>query len=169
MNKFTRIFVASTIGGAAIMANASISFPSIDELGLTSLSDSDMSSIRGGFVSINDNIINIGLTMSTAINGEEVLTTRIADFTINNGKLVNPSSGEPIDFQDPLYVIDIGDNNINTATPSPDSTGFIIQNSNDGTRINTQMIMDIEADVNGFIQQSIYRNRLENSILHNGY
>jgi hypothetical protein len=66
-------------------------------------------------------------------------------------------------------VIDIGDNNINTATPSPDSTGFIIQNSNDGTRINTQMIMDIEADVNGFIQQSIYRNRLENSILHNGY
>ncbi|GAB3522796.1 hypothetical protein GCM10027342_20860 [Photobacterium alginatilyticum] len=169
MNKLTRIFVASTIGGVAIMANASISFPSIDELGLTSLSDSDMSSIRGGFVSINDNIINIGLTMSTAINGEEVLTTRIADFTINNGKLVDPSGGESLDFQDPLYVIDIGDNNINTANTSPNSTGFIIQNSNDGTRINTQMIMDIEADVNGFIQQSIYRNRLENSILHNGY
>jgi len=169
MKKLTRIFVASVIGGAAIMANASISFPSIDELGLTSLSENEMSSIRGGFVTINESVINIGLTMSTAVNGETILSTHIADFTINNGMLVTQSGDQTVDFEDPLKFISIGGNNINTATPGSGSTGFIVQNSDDGTRINTQMIMDVEADVNGFIQQSIYQSRLENSILYSGY
>ncbi len=102
MKKLTRIFVASTIGGVAIMANASISFPSVDELGLTSLSESEMSSIRGGFVSINESIINIGLTISTAVNGETILSTHIADFTINNGMLVSQSGDKAIEFEDPL-------------------------------------------------------------------
>ncbi|MCW8328572.1 hypothetical protein MD588_07100 [Photobacterium sp. SDRW27] len=169
MKKFTRIFVATTIGGAAIAANASISFPTIDEMELAPLSDNEMSLMRGGFVTINDSVINIGLTMTTTINGETVLSTHIADFTINNGLLVSHSGTEVIDGYNPLQYISIGDNNINNASPSSESSGFIIQNTEDGTRIYNQTTMNIEADVSAFTKQSIYRNRLENSILYTGY
>lgn len=169
MKTLTRIFVATTIGGVAIIANASINFPAIDELGLTSLSDSEMSSIRGGFVSINDSIINIGLSVSTAINGETVFSTQIADLTINNGQLVSQVDGTTVEYGDPLKFISIGDNNTNNLVRNGDSVGFVIQNSEDGTTINTLTTMDIEADVKGYIQESIYRNRLDNSILYNGY
>ncbi|WP_299018032.1 hypothetical protein [uncultured Photobacterium sp.] len=171
MKRLTRIFVASTIGGVALVANASMSFPVLDEMGLTALSDSEMSSMRGGFVSTNDSVINIGLSITTAINGETILSTHIADFTINNGRLVSQSGSDSIPYDDPVKYIAIGEpgTNINNAIPGSNSIGFIIQNTADGTHINTQTIMDIEADISGYTQQSIYRDRLENSILYSGY
>ncbi|ELR66988.1 hypothetical protein C942_04692 [Photobacterium marinum] len=97
------------------------------------------------------------------------MSTHIADFTINNGMLVS-SSGDAIAY-DPVKSIAIGEpgTNINNSSPGSDSVGFIIQNTADGTKINTQTIMDIEADISGYNQQTIFRNRLENSILYSGY
>lgn len=181
MKNLTRVFVAWALGGAAIVANASTFFTSIDEMGLTSLSDSEMSTLRGGFVSINDTVINIGLSMTTAIDGETVLSTHIADLTINNGLLVtNGGSGAAYSF-DPIRIIqrddndgddtndNFGINSINTALPSGDATGVVIQNTADGTYIYNETILNIEADVSSFNQQSIFRHRLENAILHSGY
>ncbi|MGF1724663.1 hypothetical protein [Photobacterium nomapromontoriensis] len=169
MKRLTRLFIASSIGGIAIAANASIGFLSVEDLGLTSLSDSEMSSLRGGFVSVNNNIINIGLTINTAINGETVLSTHIADFSINNGVLTSRDGSRTYDHGDPLKIISVGNNNIVSARPNSDTTGFVVQNSADGTAINTQTILDIEADIQGFNRETLFKNRLENSILHNGY
>lgn len=169
MKNSTRLFVTLALGGAAIAANASISFLAIDDMGLTSLSDAEMSSLRGGFVSVNDTIINIGLSMTTAVNGETVLSTHIADFTINNGLLVGQNSNEIADNYDPLKIIQYGENNVFDGLPSVDSTGAIIQNSVDGVSIYTETTLNIEADVKSYTQQSIFRNRLENAILYSGY
>lgn len=167
MKKLTRIFVASAIGGAAVVAHASINF--MDELRLTSLSESEMASIRGGFVSINDSIINIGLSITTAINGEKVLSTHIADFTINNGLLISPSGDKTVKLDDPLEHIRIENNDYQRGTIDSDASGFVIQNFDDGTKIDSQTIMDVEADMDGYIKQTIYQNRLNNSLLFSSH
>ena len=181
MRNLTRVCVAWALGGAAIVANAATFFPSIDDMGLTSLSDSEMSTLRGGFVSINDTIINIGLSMTTAIDGETVLSSHIADLTINNGLLVsNDGSGAAYSF-DPITVIqkddndgdntndNFGINSINTVVPSGDATGVIIQNTADGIFIYNETVLNIEADVSSFNQQAIFHNRLQDAILNTGY
>ncbi|UXI04395.1 hypothetical protein [Photobacterium sp. TY1-4] len=165
MKKLTRIFVASAIGGAAVVAQASVNFMTVDDLGLTSLSDSEMASMRGGFVSINDSIINIGLSITTAINGEKVLSTHIADFTINNGMLVSPTGDKSVPLDNPLRHIRVENNEIKYSTIDSEASGFVIQNFDDGTQISTETIMDIEADMNGYIKQTIYENRLNNALL----
>ncbi|UTV29762.1 hypothetical protein [Photobacterium atrarenae] len=167
MKKLTRIFVASAIGGAAVVAHASINF--MDELRLMSLSESEMASIRGGFVSINDSVINIGLSITTAINGEKVLSTHIADFTINNGMLVSSSGEKMVKIDDPLKHIRVENNEVQLGTIDSDASGFVIQNFDDGTQINSQTIMDVEADMDGYIKQTIYQNRLNNSLLFSSH
>ncbi|MGF1684520.1 hypothetical protein [Photobacterium minamisatsumaniensis] len=170
MKRLTRLFIASAIGSTAVIAHASITYLSIEDVGLTSLTESEMSSLRGGFVSINDNnIINIGLSINTAINGETVLSTHIADFTINNGILMSRDGSQTYATNDPLKVISVGGNNSVKGNISDDAFGVAVQNSLDGTHINTQTILDVEADVNSYNQQTIFRGRLENSILYNGY
>ncbi|KLV06929.1 hypothetical protein ABT56_07170 [Photobacterium aquae] len=169
MRKFTRVLIASAISSTAIIAQASINFIGVDNLGLTSLSDDEMSSMRGGFVSLDNNIISIGLSINTAINGETVLSTHIADFTFNNGILQSKDGSRTYDHSDPLQVVSIGDNNIVTGTPSSDVSGYVVQNSADNTHISTQTVLDIEADIKSFNQQNLFNNRLENAIFFSGY
>ncbi|KLV10414.1 MULTISPECIES: hypothetical protein [Photobacterium] len=169
MKRLTRLFVATAFGSTALLAHASISYLSVDELGLTSLSESEMSSLRGGFVSISDNIINIGLSISTAINGETVYSTHIADFTINNGILTSRDGRDTYDYGDPVKIISHGYNNIVKGKPGSDVMGVFVQNSKDNTVINNQTVLDIEADIKSFNQQTLFKTRLENSILYNGY
>ncbi|MCQ1059182.1 hypothetical protein ACQKPX_12560 [Photobacterium sp. DNB23_23_1] len=169
MKRLTRLIVASAIGGSALITHASIGFLTIDDLGLTTLSDEEMSSLRGGFVSVNDNIINIGLSVTTEINGETVLSTHVADFTISNGILTSHDGARTYDYDDPLKVISVGDNNIANLGSTKDVIGTVVQNSADNTAIKTETVLDIEADIAGFNRQNLFNSRLENSILHNGY
>ncbi|AJR05416.1 hypothetical protein C9J03_09210 [Photobacterium gaetbulicola] len=169
MKKLTRLIFASTLGASALITHASIGFLNIDSLGLTTLSDDEMSSLRGGFVSINDNIINIGLSVTTEVNGETVLNTHVADFTISNGILTSHDGTRTYDYSDPLKIISVGENNIINTSATQDAIGFVVQNSADNTAIKTETVLDIEADIQGFNRQNLFNNRLEHAILHNGY
>ena len=169
MKKLSRLFIASAIGGSALITHASIGFLSIDELGLTTLSDSEMSSLRGGFVSINDNIINIGLSVKTQLNGETVLSSHVADFTISNGILTSHDGTKTYDHGDPLKVFSYGAGNVANVSDSGDAIGYVVQNTKDDVTIQTQTVLDIEANVQDYNRQSLFNNRLEHAILHNGY
>ncbi|PSU33996.1 hypothetical protein [Photobacterium lutimaris] len=169
MKRLTKLIVASAIGGSALITHASIGFLTIDDLGLTTLSNEEMSSLRGGFVSVNDNIINIGLSVTTEINGETVLNTHVADFTISNGILTSHDSTRTYDFDDPLKVISVGENNIFNIGSTQDAIGTVVQNSVDNTAIKVETVLDIEADIEGFNRHNLFNNRLEHAILHNGY
>ena len=132
-----------------------------------------MSSIRGGFVSINDTLINIGLSITTALNGEKIFSSHIADLTILNGILMPASSsiggGEVVQSggDNPLEgnnFIDIEGINL-----SDGSIANIFQNTADGATLRVETQLDIQADVDGFIRQQIQTNRMESAILNIGY
>ncbi|MDV5170312.1 hypothetical protein [Photobacterium rosenbergii] len=169
MKRLTRLFVASAIGGSALITHASIGFLSIDELGLTTLSDVEMSSLRGGFVSINDNVINIGLSVKTQLNGETVLSSHVADFTISNGVLTSQDGTQTYDYGDPLKILSYGAGNVANIDTKDDAIGYVVQNTKDNVSIQTQTILDIEADVKNYNRQSLFNHRLEHAILQNGY
>ncbi|MGR5065077.1 hypothetical protein [Photobacterium sp. DNB22_13_2] len=169
MKRLSRLLIVSAIGGSALITHASIGFFSVDELGLTTLSNDEMSSLRGGFVSINDSIINIGLSVTTEVNGETVLSSHVADFTISNGVLTSQDGTKTYDYGDPLKVFSYGDNNIADIKDTDDAIGFVVQNTKDDTIIRTQTILDIEADVQDFNRQSLLNQRLESAILNSGY
>ncbi|CAG22312.1 MULTISPECIES: hypothetical protein [Photobacterium] len=167
MKKTSKWFFASVIGGAAFWASASINHETIDDFGLLTMSETEMSSIRGGFVSINDTLINIGLSISTALNGEKVFTSYIADLTIDNGVLTSSSSSSV----KPVSVVQNGEGNTAPEMISIDtgSIASIIQNTNDNTTIRVETQLDIQADVNSFIERQVIYNRIENSILYSSY
>ena len=169
MKSFKRLIVATAIGGTALITNASIGFLSIDDLGLTVLSDAEMSTLRGGFVSVNDNVINIGLSVKTTINGETVLNTHVADYTISNGIITSNDGALNYDYEDPLKVIQYGDNNIADTKGAGDAFGFVVQNTKDNVSIKNEAILDIEADVKGFNRQRLFNSQLDHSLLHTGY
>ncbi|MGF1872329.1 hypothetical protein [Photobacterium indicum] len=167
MKKTSKWFFASVIGGAAFWASASINYETIDDFGLLTMSETEMSSIRGGFVSINDTLINIGLSISTALNGEKVFTSYIADLTIDNGVLTSSSSSSV----KPVSVVQNGDGNTAPETISIDtgSIASIIQNTSDNTTIRVETQLDIQADVNNYLERQVINNRIENSILYSSY
>ncbi|WEM44393.1 hypothetical protein PTW35_24270 (plasmid) [Photobacterium sp. DA100] len=169
MKRLTRLIIASSLGVSALVTHASIGFLNIDSLGLASLTDDEMSSLRGGFVSINDNIINIGLSVTTQVNGETVLNTHVADFTISNGILTSHDGMRTYDYDDPLKIISVGENNIINTSGTQDAVGFVVQNSADNTAIKTETVLDIDADIQGFNRQNLFNNRLEHALLHSGY
>ncbi|PSW21904.1 hypothetical protein C9I98_01155 [Photobacterium sanctipauli] len=169
MKKLTQLLVVSAISCSAVIAQASISFMTVDDTKLTSLSDDEMSTLRGGFVTINDeSIINIGLSINTAIDGQPILSTHIADLTINNGVLTG-KDGTTYEDINPLNLVQVSSNSVVTKPLSGDAVGVVIQNDVNGKIINTETILDIEADVDSFNHQTLFRSRLENSILYNGY
>jgi len=172
MNKLSKLFVATTIGGAALMANATISLQSLDNLdfGLVTMSDAEMSLIRGGFVSINDTLINIGLSITTALNGEKTFSSHIADLTIVNGLLMPASSSGGGETDCVVCVAQYGDGNyIEGPNLLNGSIANIVQNTVDGATIRVETELNIQADVDGFIHQQIQTNRMENAILNTGY
>lgn len=166
MKKTSKWFFASVIGGAAFWASASINHETIDDFGLLTMSETEMSSIRGGFVSINDTLINIGLSISTALNGEKVFTSYIADLTIDNGVLTSSSSSVR-----PVSVVQNGEGNTapETISINTGSIASIIQNTNDNTTIRVETQLDIQADVNSFLERQVIYNRIESSILYSSY
>lgn len=54
---------------------------------LTPLSNLSLEEYRGGFQITDEYIINIGLSITTTINGDDILNTNIANLVIENGNL----------------------------------------------------------------------------------
>lgn len=144
---------------------------------------------RGGFKVTEDYVINIGLSISTTINGENLLNTTIANLVIENGNLSNIHSLNGLNTTDQrmldqgiVNIIQFGDGNIIGSgnadapkTPSPtvvsselinSSIINIIQNSTDNSVIGLNTLVDIDAQVSGVLQQIRANQRLEDALLN---
>ncbi len=156
--------------------------------GLTPLSPNSLSEFRGGFQVTDDYTINIGLSITTTINGQDILNTTIANLIIENGHLTNingnNNSVESLD-QGIVNIIQfgqgnfIGNNSINAPdTPNPNqpniiSSDFInssiiniIQNTADNSVIGLSTLVDIDAQVSGVMQQIRANQQLEDALLN---
>ncbi len=166
-----------------------------NELDLTKLpplQDNELALYRGGFQVTDDYIINIGLSITALVNGENIFSTNIANLVIENGILTNqfssdaPSySGSPQLNQNLVNVIQIGEGNIigDNITNSPQTPGSlqpeivgsellnssiinIIQNTTDNSNIGLNTLVDIDAQVDGVIQQIRANQQLEDALLN---
>lgn len=167
-----------------------------DELtlnGLEPLLDDELALHRGGFRVTDDYIINIGLSITTTINGEDILNTNIANLVIENGNLTNliannnwnNSTNTTQLNQGLVNIIQLGDGNIigdnlthspklpNAQTPNIISSELlnssiinIIQNTTDNNIIGLSTLVDIDAQVNGVIQQIRANQQLEDALLN---
>ncbi|MDO6706821.1 hypothetical protein [Photobacterium sp. 1_MG-2023] len=175
MNKLSQYAVAVTLGGAAFIASTyadAYTTPHygvlLDDSSLITMTQSEMSAIRGGF-SAEGSLISIGLSIITALNGEEILRSHIANFTISNGVL-STTAGSAYASGDMITLRQVGDNNtFERPNLLPNSIMQVVQNSLDGSSIRIERSVDINADLNGYIQNSVLKSRLENAILHTGY
>jgi len=163
----------------------------VDLTGLTPLPPNSLSELRGGFQVTDDYIINIGLSITTTINGQDILNTTIANLVIENGHLTNISGsnssdglGNPLD-QGIVNIIQFGEGNFisDNRANSPDvanpnqpniiSSEFInssiiniIQNTTDNSVIGLSTLVDIDAQVSGVMQQIRANQQLEDALLN---
>ena len=163
----------------------------VDLTGLTPLPPNSLSELRGGFQVTDDYIINIGLSITTTINGQDILNTTIANLVIENGHLTNISGsnssdglGNPLD-QGIVNIIQFGEGNFisDNRANSPDVTNpnqpniissefinssiiNIIQNTTDNSVIGLSTLVDIDAQVSGVMQQIRANQQLEDALLN---
>ncbi len=167
-----------------------------DELalnGLKPLLNDELALHRGGFQVTDDYIINIGLSITTTINGEDILNTNIANLVIENGNLTNLVANKNLNNstnttqlnQGLVNIIQLGDGNIigdsliqspklpNAQNPNIINSALlnssiinIIQNTTDNNIIGLSTLVDIDAQVNGVIQQIRANQQLEDALLN---
>ncbi|CAE6913756.1 hypothetical protein ACOMICROBIO_FLGHMIGD_02263 [Vibrio sp. B1FLJ16] len=166
-----------------------------DELNLNELEpmpDNELAIYRGGFKVADDYTINIGLSITALLNGENIFRTNIANLVIENGNLTNvfasndsSDSGTPQLNQSLVNIIQIGEGNIigDNITNSPQTSGSqqpeivssellnssiinIIQNTTDNSNIGLNTLVDIDAQVDGVIQQIRANQQLEDALLN---
>lgn len=166
----------------------SVALANVIELGaLKPVPDESLAEMRGGFQLTDDYVINIGLSITTTINGQDILNTTIANLVIENGSLTNisgsnnPNSGGALD-QGIVNIIQFGEGNfIGDNTPDMPSSNQpniissdfinssiinIIQNTTDNSVIGLSTLVDIDAQVSGVMQQIRANQQLEDALLN---
>lgn len=169
----------------------SVSAREVIELkGLEPLPQSSLEQYRGGFQVTSDYVINIGLSVITSINGQDIFNSSIANLVIENGNLSNINANQGALDQSLINIVQIGEgNSIEDETISDQITGMpqipnfqpsdiinsefinssivnIIQNTTDNSVIGLSTIIDIDAQVSGVIQQIQANSRLEDALLN---
>lgn len=166
----------------------SVALANVIELGaLKPVPDESLAEMRGGFQLTDDYVINIGLSITTTINGQDILYTTIANLVIENGSLTNisgsnnPNGGGALD-QGIVNIIQFGEGNfIGDNTPDMPSSNQpniissdfinssiinIIQNTTDNSVIGLSTLVDIDAQVSGVMQQIRANQQLEDALLN---
>lgn len=166
----------------------SVALANVIELGaLKPVPDESLAEMRGGFQLTDDYVINIGLSITTTINGQDILNTTIANLVIENGSLTNisgsnnPNGGGALD-QGIVNIIQFGEGNfIGNNTPDMPSSNQpniissdfinssiinIIQNTTDNSVIGLSTLVDIDAQVSGVMQQIRANQQLEDALLN---
>ncbi|BDR12468.1 hypothetical protein [Vibrio sp. STUT-A11] len=162
----------------------------IELKGLEPLPQSSLEQYRGGFQVTSDYVINIGLSVITSINGQDIFNSSIANLVIENGNLSNINANQGALDQSLINIVQIGEgNSIEDETISDQITGMpqipnfqqsdiinsefinssivnIIQNTTDNSVIGLSTIIDIDAQVSGVIQQIQANSRLEDALLN---
>lgn len=130
----------------------------------------ELDNYRGGFVTYGKSLIDIGISISTGLNGEQIYQSHIANLTIMNGALIatvlqgdsSTDLKQMVNGSNIGNVIQSGGGNI---AITPDSfIGSVIQNSLDGQVINLQTTVDIRAEVDGIILQSLNSQRMQDAL-----
>ncbi|MEZ8966748.1 hypothetical protein BCT04_09620 [Vibrio breoganii] len=146
-----------------------------------------LSTLRGGFQLSNDYVIDIGISITAAVNGKNMYQTTIANLVFRNGTLTakpinNDSSGNPVDTN-LINVVQVGEGNIIESTSSrtdpseptkPDLTTGpsiinIIQNTLDNSVLGLSTVVDVDARVESVNKQIRDDLRLKESLLQHRY
>lgn len=166
----------------------SVALANVIELGaLKPVPDESLAEMRGGFQLTDDYVINIGLSITTTINGQDILNTTIANLVIENGSLTNisgsnnPNGSSALD-QGIVNIIQFGEGNFigdntpdmpSSTQPNIISSDFInssiiniIQNTTDNSVIGLSTLVDIDAQVSGVMQQIRANQQLEDALLN---
>ncbi|WP_045413073.1 hypothetical protein [Vibrio owensii] len=173
---------------AFCLSMPSVALANVIELGaLKPVSDESLAEMRGGFQLTDDYVINIGLSITTTINGQDIFNTTIANLVIENGSLTNisgsnnPNGSGALD-QGIVNIIQFGEGNfIGDNTPDMPSSNQpniissdfinssiinIIQNTTDNSVIGLSTLVDIDAQVSGVMQQIRANQQLEDALLN---
>lgn len=140
---------------------------------LVPLQERELSNYRGGFKFNDDFFINIGLSIRTSINGDALFTNRIANLTIQNGRLISRPQRE---VPTTTTIVQVGEGN-SVALPAtvvaalPTSEGDSIEHASVDRDTSTSShvnVSQVVAPLPQFDQTSItsiIQNSLDNTVL----
>lgn len=155
--------------------------------GIEIADNTTLSTLRGGFQLSNDYVIDIGISITAAVNGKNIYQTTIANLVFRNGTL----SAEPTPHSDNNFptnpslvnVIQVGEGNIiEGADSQPSQTEpakrdviagpsiiNIIQNTLDDSVLGLNTVVDVDARVESVNKQIRNDLRLKESLLQHRY
>lgn len=159
------------------------------------INDQQLDKYRGGFRLQDDYIVNIGLSITTAIDGNVMLNSQIANLVIENGSLKSQSLQASKEIADTKFVskaednitkdvglvnvIQVGSGNfIETSGGSPSyrqavvsasSITNIVQNSLDNRSIGVNTVVDIDAQVTESLKQMRATKQLNEAVMSRFY
>ncbi|WP_261836059.1 hypothetical protein [Vibrio ishigakensis] len=158
-----------------------VSFLHADEISLPEsqvVDNQTLSSMRGGFQIGGDYIVDIGISIAAAVNGENIYRTTIANLVFKNGTLTSTGGtsvgNEPVPAN-LVNVVQVGEGNVIENPPSPEaptpgivdsSVINIIQNTVDNSVIGINTIVDIDARVDSINKQIQADLRLKDALLN---
>lgn len=147
---------------------------------LIPLEDYQLDTFRGGFNFGDNYVVNIGLTITTAIDGNVMYRSKIAEMVIENGSLrYNDSvAGRTKGDTGLVNVVQVGrGNNIKVEGITPSATSVanasnitnIIQNTLDNRVIGLSTVVDVSAEVSEALKQARVAKQLEDAVLSRFY
>ncbi|WP_231892570.1 MULTISPECIES: hypothetical protein [unclassified Vibrio] len=148
------------------------------------IDDTTLSTMRGGFKLANDYIVDIGISISAAVNGKNIYRTTIANLVFRNGTLTAGSTKQAQETavnSSLVNIVQVGKGNViaNTQAPYEQSQASatvtsssiinIIQNTLDNSVLGLDTVVDIDAQVKGVNKQIQDDLRLKSSMLNHHY
>ncbi|MBD0785720.1 hypothetical protein HUO09_05165 [Vibrio sp. Y2-5] len=176
------VMIALNIPVGEVVANPNTNADSLLMVGsVNPLDDQQLASYRGGFKFQNDYIVNIGLSIKTAIDGNVMLNSRIANLVIKNGNLKNLAITSEQSQQDVGLVNVIQNGGGNHISVDEISSSYrpevvtassitnIVQNTLDNSVIGLSTIVDVDAQVGSALQQVRVAKQLEEAVMARFY
>ncbi|GEA51535.1 hypothetical protein VIN01S_23390 [Vibrio inusitatus NBRC 102082] len=163
-----------------------ISLLHADELDMTDIQIADnytLSTLRGGFRLSNDYVIDIGISITAAVNGKNIYQATIANLVFRNGNLTaEPTLDNDSSFTE-INAVQVGEGNfIEGKANQPSSPGVtkpdivtgpgiinIIQNTLDNSVLGLNTVVDVDARVESVNKQIRDDLRLKESLLQHRY
>lgn len=166
-----------------------VSFSYAEEINVPNIKVADnhtLSTLRGGFQLSNDYVIDIGISITAAVNGKNIYQTTIANLVFRNGTLTaepTPGNNNLAESQNLVNVVQVGEGNIIESTgsqsnsPEPTKPDIItgpgiiniIQNTLDNSVLGLNTVVDVDARVESVNKQIRDDLRLKESLLQHRY
>ncbi|GAD80302.1 hypothetical protein [Vibrio ezurae] len=148
------------------------------------LDNATLSELRGGFQLANDYIVDIGISISAAVNGKRFYRSTIANLVFKNGTLTaksKPNIPTSAGQSGLVNIVKVGEGNIVEDVPSQPDQSYIsqtistssliniIQNTLDNNVLGLDTVVDIDARVKGINKQIRDDIRLKGALLNHHY